>query len=124
MGRKKILLADDSGTALLIEQLILSREPYDLVIAKDGQEAVDKALAERPDLVLLDVVMPRLTGFEVLKRLRQEASTRSTPVLMVTTQGGPDNVEAGYAAGCNGYLTKPIDTAELLSKVRRHVDPR
>ena len=121
MKRKKILLVDDSGTILMMEKMILAREPYDIVTAKDGQQAIEMVAAERPDLILLDVVMPHLTGLDVLKRLRAEEVTRSTPIIMVTTRGEADNVEAGYATGCNDYVTKPIDSLELLTKIRSHL---
>ncbi len=121
MSRKKILLVDDSGTILMMEKMILGREPYDLVTAKDGREAIEKAATERPDLILLDVVMPHLTGFEVLKELRAHESTKTTPVILVTTRGEAANVEAGYAGGCNDYVTKPINSVELITKVRNYL---
>ncbi len=122
MERKKILLVDDSGTILMMEKMILSREPYELVTAKDGKEAIEKAATERPDLILLDVVMPHLTGFEVLEELRSHDSTKATPVILVTTRGEAVNVEAGYAGGCNDYVTKPINSVELITKVRNYLD--
>ena len=121
MERKTVLLADDSNTILMMEKMLLSREPYNLVIAKDGQEAYDKALSEKPDVIVLDVVMPKLTGFEVCQKLREHEQTRSTPILLVTTRGEGENVEKGYAAGCNDYLTKPIDGPEFLAKLRAHL---
>jgi CheY-like chemotaxis protein len=121
MTRKKILLVDDSGTILMMEKMILAREPYDLVTAKDGKEAIEKAATERPDLILLDVVMPHLTGFEVLEELRAHESTKATPVILVTTRGEAANVEAGYAGGCNDYVTKPINSVELITKVRNYL---
>ena len=121
MNRKKILLVDDSGTILMMEKMILAREPYDLVTAKDGKEAIEKAATEQPDLILLDVVMPHLTGFEVLEELRAHESTKTTPVILVTTRGEAANVEAGYAGGCNDYVTKPINSVELITKVRNYL---
>ena len=121
VARKKVLLADDSNTILMMERMLLAREPYDLVIAKDGQEAYELALASQPDLIVLDVVMPKLTGFEVCQRLRQHEQTRSTPIVLVTTRGEADNVEKGYEAGCTDYITKPINGAEFLSKLRGHL---
>jgi DNA-binding response OmpR family regulator len=118
-AKKKILIVDDSKTALLIQTMLLKRESYDVVTAADGEEGIAKALAERPDLILLDVVMPRLGGFEALKRLRAEAATRETPILLVTTRGEAENIEAGYAAGCSDYVTKPIDASELVAKIKR-----
>lgn len=116
--KKKILLVDDSRTSLFMERMILRQGPYDLVTAGDGAEAVEQALAERPDLILMDVIMPRMTGFEALRALRRAPETKGTPVILVTTRGEPANVEEGWEAGCSDYLTKPIDPEELLAKVR------
>jgi PleD family two-component response regulator len=116
--RKKILLVDDSKTTLFMERMILKREPVEIVTAEDGQEAVEISLRDRPDLILMDVVMPRMTGFEALKALRSQDATRSIPVIMVTTRGEGTNVEVAFEAGCTDYVTKPIDAVELLSKVR------
>ncbi len=118
MSKKKILLVDDSSTVLLMEKMILAKNQYDVVEARDGQEGVAKALAEKPDLILMDVVMPKMDGFEAVKRLRAEAPTRSTPIIMVTTRGELESVESGYASGCTDYVTKPINGLELLAKVR------
>jgi DNA-binding response OmpR family regulator len=115
---KKILLVDDSRTSLFMERMILQQGPYRLLTANDGKEGVETALAELPDLILMDVVMPRMNGFEALRELRAQAETRDTPVILVTTRGEPANVEEGYQAGCSDYLTKPIDPEELLAKVK------
>ena len=121
MDRKKILLVDDSSTVLLMEKMILSKSPYDLVTASDGQEGLDKAVAERPDLILLDVVMPRMDGFEVCRRIRQRDEMRGVPVIMVTTRGELKSLETGYQSGCTDYITKPINGLELLSKVKNYL---
>lgn len=121
MSQKKILIVDDSSTVLLLERMILSKGPYEVVSARDGQEGVEKAEAERPDLILMDVLMPRLNGFEACRRIRQGEHTRDIPVIMVSTRGELDSVEQGYASGCSDYVTKPIDGLELLSKVRSHL---
>jgi len=119
--RKTVLLADDSNTILMMEKMLLARENYNLVIAKDGQEAYDMALSEKPNLIVLDVVMPKLTGFEVCQKLRQQEQTRTTPILLMTTRGEEENVKKGYEAGCSDYLTKPINAAEFLAKLRLHL---
>ena len=121
MTTKRILLVDDSKTALMMEQMLLEDEPYELSIAMDGEEAVEKALADLPDLILMDVVMPKMTGFEAVERLRQEESTKQIPIIMVTTRGEAENVEKGYATGCTDYVTKPIDGVELLTKIRTYL---
>ncbi len=120
--RKTVLLADDSNTILMMERMLLAKEPYDIVVAKDGQEAYEKALSEQPDLILLDVIMPKMTGFEVCQKLRQLAQTKSTPILLVTTRGEAENIEKGYQVGCNDYITKPINNVEFLAKVRDHLE--
>jgi CheY-like chemotaxis protein len=118
MQRKKILLVDDSTTALLVEQMILGRHQYDLLEARNGAEGIARATAERPDLILLDVVMPGLDGLEALRRLRAEAATRDIPVILVTSLAEGESLESGWAAGCSDYVTKPVDALDLLSKVR------
>ena len=115
---KKILLVDDSNTVLMMERMILSAERYEIATAKNGLEAVDRARRDRPDLILLDVVMPQLDGFGALSILRQDASTRDIPVIMVTTRSEAASMEAGFSRGCNDYVTKPVNSAELLAKVR------
>ena len=121
MSKKKILLVDDSRTSLFLEQMILKREPYAISTAMNGAEGVAKAREERPDLILMDVVMPHMNGFEALQKLRQQPETRSTPVIFVTTRGEAANVETGFGEGANDYLTKPIDAEELLAKVRGYL---
>jgi DNA-binding response OmpR family regulator len=119
-GKKKILLVDDSATALLMEKTMLG-STYDLITACDGAEALKVAVKELPDLILLDVVMPKMGGFEVCRVLRGIDATRTIPIIMVTTRGEGKNVEAGFASGANDYVTKPINGAELLAKIQRHL---
>jgi two-component system alkaline phosphatase synthesis response regulator PhoP len=119
--KKKILLVDDSPTAILWQRLILEDDPYDILVANDGEEGVRVAKAERPDLVLLDVVMPRMNGFETLRALRADSALSAMPILMVTTRSEMLNVMEGYESGCNEYITKPVDRTELLTKVRSYL---
>lgn len=118
MSRKKILLVDDSNTILMMEKFILRNGPYDLVTASNGVEGVQKASEQHPDLILLDVIMPKMGGFEACRLLRSSEETKSIPIIMVTTRGEASNVEAGWANGCTDYVTKPINSIELLAKVR------
>jgi CheY-like chemotaxis protein len=121
MQMKKILLVDDSKTALFVESMILRKGPYDLVTASDGVEAVEKAMAERPDLILMDVVMPRMGDFEACQALRECKDRQAIPIIMVTTRGEAANVETGFVSGCSDYVTKPINAVELLAKVSDHL---
>ena len=124
MGKKKILVVDDSRTALFMVTTILRKERYELVTACDGEQALVMAAAERPDLILMDVIMPRKTGFEACRELKRREDTRAIPVILVTTRGEGENVEAGFQSGCNDYVTKPINALELLTKVREHMGAR
>ena len=103
---------------------ILRKERYELVTANDGEQALEVALAERPDLILMDVIMPRKTGFEACRELKRREDTKAIPVILVTTRGEGENVEAGFQSGCNDYVTKPINAQELLTKVRDHMGAR
>jgi DNA-binding response OmpR family regulator len=122
MPRKKILLVDDSSTVLLLHRMMLAHCDYELLTARDGQEALDKATTERPDLIFLDVVMPRLDGFQTCRLLRARAETKDVPIILVTTRGEPHCVREGFESGCTDYITKPFDGEELLAKVRGHLE--
>lgn len=117
MSRKKILLVDDSSTILLMERMILGKGPYELVTASDGLEAISKAITEEPHLILMDVVMPHMTGFEACRQIRAQERTRNTPIIMVTTRCEAQNAPQGVD-NCSDFLMKPINGVELLTKVR------
>lgn len=121
MTNKKILLVDDADTILMMERMLLTKGGYQLITAKDGEEAVAKAVAERPDLILMDVVMPRMNGFEACRQLRSQEETKKIPIVMVTTRGEEENVETGYQSGCDDYITKPFNGLEVLAKVRSYL---
>jgi len=118
MVPKKILLVDDSETILQMEHMILQHDGYELVTARDGQEGVVKALELKPDLILMDVIMPRLDGFAAVRRLREHPDTSRVPIVMVTTKAEAESMETGYESGCSDYIIKPIDRVELVTKVK------
>jgi len=119
MSREKtILLVDDSAVAMMNEKIILrSHREYTLLEAKNGEEAVAKATAERPDLIVMDIVMPKMNGIDACRLLRSQEATKKIPIILVTTRGEAESVQAGYAAGCNDYVTKPVNASELMIKV-------
>ena len=119
---KRILIVDDASTVLLLEEVILNQAGFSTLRASNGQDGVNKALAERPDLILMDVKMPVLDGFEACRILRLHHQTRSIPIIMVTSRSEEENVEIGFSSGCNDYVTKPIDRVELVSKIRNYLD--
>jgi CheY-like chemotaxis protein len=119
---KKVLVVDDSKTALLMEREILEkRTPYECVTASDGREAVEKAKQEQPDLILMDVVMPRMNGFEACKAMREQPGTRDIPIVLVTTRGEESYMEAGFQSGCNDYITKPVNGEELVALLQSYL---
>jgi CheY-like chemotaxis protein len=118
MGKKKVLVVDDSSTVLMMEKMILSKAHYEIVTAKDGEEAVMRATDEQPDAILMDVVMPKMNGFEAVRRIREIEGLTETPIIMVTTRSEMQNVEEGFASGCSDYITKPVNGTELLTKLR------
>jgi CheY-like chemotaxis protein len=117
MATKRVLLVDDSSTALMMERMILDRGKYQVLTARNGAEAVAKAQELLPDLIVMDVMMPEMTGIEACREIRANPETSEIPIILVTTRGEPEHVEAGFASGCNEYVTKPVDSVELLSKV-------
>jgi CheY-like chemotaxis protein len=123
MPRKKILLVDDSSTVIMMEKMMLASGGYDIVVARDGEEGVAKAATELPDLILLDVVMPKMDGIEACRRIRANPATQDIPIIMVTTRSEAGNVETSYRNGCNDYVNKPLNNAELLAKVRSFLEP-
>ena len=79
------------------------------------------AVALRPDLILLDVIMPKMNGFEVCKKIREDEGMKTVPIIMVTTRGEGENVESGFASGCSDYITKPFSSLELLTKIESYL---
>ena len=94
-------------------EFLMKREGFVVCIAHDGQEALDKARAEAPDLILLDVMMPRKNGYEVWQEIRAEAALQGTRILMLTAKGRETEVTKGLAMGADAYMTKPFSTKEL-----------
>jgi CheY-like chemotaxis protein len=115
--RKKVLLVDDSNTVLMMEKMILAKGAFDIVVARDGDEAIAQAKSEKPDVILLDVVMPRLDGLMACAQIHGDPETAHIPIIMVTTRGEEQNVETAFRNGATDYVTKPINGLELLTKL-------
>lgn len=119
---KRILLVDDSSTSRMASRMFLSRlGPYVLISACDGLEGVEKAIAEQPDLILMDIEMPRMTGLEACKLLKQNEATKNIPVILLTMRGEDSFVQQGYASGCIDFLTKPVKEEDLLAAIKTHL---
>ncbi|HZO89686.1 MAG TPA: response regulator [Chthonomonadaceae bacterium] len=116
---KKILAVDDERHIVRLVQVNLERAGYQVVTAFDGKEALEKVAAEHPDLVVLDVMMPYMDGFEVLQHLRKDPNTRDLPVIMLTAKAQDADVFRGWQSGVDCYLTKPFNPMELIVFVKR-----
>lgn len=119
---QKILIADDEPNILVSLEYLLRREAYEVTVARDGLEAIAAIRRERPQLVLLDVMMPGKTGFEVCQEVRADEQLKDTLILMLTARGRETDVAKGLALGADGYMTKPFSTRELVQRVRELLD--
>ena len=121
---RRILIVDDEPRNIRLLELILSDQGYLIESAQDGQEALDKVAEFRPDLVLLDIMMPGMDGFEVCRRLRREHRAGALPVVMVTALEDQESRVRGLEVGANDFLTKPVDRSELMVRVRNLLQVR
>jgi CheY-like chemotaxis protein/MinD-like ATPase involved in chromosome partitioning or flagellar assembly len=115
---EKILIVDDDLDSLKLIGLMLQRQGYEVVAANAGMQALAKAASDHPNLIILDIMMPDMDGYEVCRRLRANAETRSIPIIMFTAKTLVDDKVAGFEAGADDYLTKPTHPAELASRVK------
>ena len=125
MNEVNVLIVDDEAELRKSVASILGTTMPEYLFriseAGTGQEAIDRVRAKDFDLVLMDVVMPRMNGFEACKRMRQQPSTREIPIVLVTTRGEESYMEAGFQSGCNDYITKPVDGAELVALLQSYL---
>jgi two-component system alkaline phosphatase synthesis response regulator PhoP len=118
-----ILIAEDEPNIVLSLEFLLKGAGYEVAVARDGAAAIKLATTLQPDLVVLDVMLPLLDGFEVCRRIRGGPATRDAKVLMLTARGRESEMEKGVAAGANAYMTKPFATKELVEMVTGLIGP-
>lgn len=124
--KSRILIADDNGPNVELLEAFLAEVDCDLAVAVDGRDTLDQVAAFKPDLILLDVMMPKLSGFEVCKTLKRDPATRGIMILMVTALNELGDIERAVEAGTDDFLSKPVDKIGLLKRVEnmlklRHV---
>jgi DNA-binding response OmpR family regulator len=117
-AKPRIVVADDEVDVRELVAYRLSRSGYEVVEASDGEQALRLALENPPDLAVLDVMMPKLDGYELTRRLRAEPSTQRVPVILLTARAQEADVSQGFEAGADDYLRKPFNPDELLARVR------
>jgi CheY-like chemotaxis protein len=119
---KKILLVEDSDTTRLTHRVMITRRTgYEVITVANGTEALKLAVAQKPDLVLMDVMMPGMDGLEVCRRMRKHEATAKVPIVLLTFRIGEESVSEGFASGCTAYLKKPVEVDELVDTLRRHL---
>ena len=114
----KILIADDNEQNRELLEAYLSDEDHEIIMSVDGQQTVEVAQKEQPDLILLDIMMPKMSGYEVCQKLRSDPETENIPILMVTALKEMGDIEKAVAAGADDFLTKPVNRLELKTRVR------
>ena len=117
MAQNRILIADDNPPNVELLEAYLADYDYDIAIATDGAETLDLAVSFNPDLILLDIMMPKYSGFEVCEMLKNDSRTKSIMILMVTALTELGDIERAVTAGCDDYLSKPVNKAELVKRV-------
>lgn len=116
--KSRILIADDNEQNCELLEAYLASGNYEIAMAFDGQETLDKVAEFQPDIVLLDIMMPRMSGYEVCKQLKEGNSTAGIPILMVTALNEMGDIEKAVNAGCDDFLTKPVNRLELTTRVK------
>ena len=120
---KKILIVDDEPALVELLETELTVAGYEVVCASDGLEGLAKAIQERPHLIILDVAMPKMDGYEALRKLRSSAGTKATPVILLTAKNETNSIMEAQRLGATDYLIKPIEPEELLTMLRRYLAP-
>jgi CheY-like chemotaxis protein len=118
LSGSRVLIADDNEQNRELLDAYLADEGYEILMANDGQETLEVVAAQQPDLILLDIMMPRMSGYEVCEKLKADPETQSIPVLMVTALNETNDMEKAVQSGCDDFLTKPVNQLELKTRVR------
>ena len=117
-SQRAILMIDDEANSRMLAKLLLEREGFRVITAPNGQDGLILAKVEQPDVVLLDVMMPKMNGHETLRRLREDIDTKHIPVIMVTARGTEYDIAASFRLGAVFHIEKPYETQDLLQKIR------
>jgi two-component system cell cycle response regulator DivK len=121
---KKILVVDDNQDSRELVVKVLKNKGYEMVEAVDGEEAIEKAIAERPNLILLDISIPKLNGYEVTQKLKDMEEFENIPIVALTAHAMKGDRKKALEAGCEGYITKPINVRELPAQVKSFIKGR
>lgn len=118
---KKILVVDDNRDSRELVVKVLKNKGYEMIEATDGEEALEKAVAERPDLILMDIAIPKIDGYEVTRRLKSKEEFKDIPIVALTAHAMRGDREKALEAGCEGYISKPINVRELPEQISSYL---
>ncbi len=118
----KILVVDDEPTIVRLMEFILARQGHEMIVAVNGEEALEKIQSQHPDLVLLDIMMPRIDGYEVAQRLRADPATAALPIIMLSAKAQDEDIRKGVEVGVDEYVTKPFTPDHLVQVVTKYLD--
>lgn len=119
--KKRIMIVEDNLANLKMLNIIIESLDCEIIEALDGVEAMDLAIEKRPDIIFMDIQIPKIDGLEVIKRLRKMEEFSKTPIIALTAFAMEKDEQAGFDAGCNEYITKPFSTSKLLEIVRKYL---
>ena len=118
MAKKRVLVVDDEIDLVMLVQLRLEASGYEVIVAYDGQEGLTKAQKEKPDLIILDLMMPRMDGYKVCGLLKADARYNKIPIIVYSARGQQEDIKLAEEVGANAYILKSIETQELLDKIK------
>lgn len=122
MAKKKILIVEDEESLLKLESILLTSKGYEVQGVGDGRAALEAISRSKPDLVLLDIMLPEIDGFEVCRRIKEDDETRHIPVIMLTAKKSREDMARGEQVGADWYITKPFKSAMVIETIQRFID--
>ncbi|MDP7422006.1 MAG: response regulator [bacterium] len=121
---KKILIADDEQTIIMIVKKVLETSGFEVLVAEDGVQALELIFKEKPDLVLADLMMPKMSGYRLIETLRENVETKRLPVIILTAKAWKEDLEKGIRCGADAFITKPFDPFDLVERVKRILEEK
>lgn len=119
MSKKKILIIEDESTCVKLVDLVINKEKVDMIVATDGEMGIQKAILEKPRLIFLDLMLPKINGYDVLKRLKEDQNLAAIPVIVVSARAGEKGKQAALEAGCEEFISKPFKVGQIKDVVER-----
>ena len=119
MSKKKILIIEDESTCVKLVDLVINKDEIDVIVARDGEEGVQKAIQERPDLIFLDIMLPKMNGYDVARAIKRDAALASVPIVAVSARAGEKGMPLALEAGCQEFISKPFKVRQIKDAIER-----